>query len=279
MSRSNLTSIPAPPSSYSGKAYSSLVSCWVIQVHPSQTYKQKHFWRVYTLYKLAARPAIQTSTVTDPIDLSWTEKAKYVYVKVDEPQGLSPRFEGPYCIVSRPSRSTVTVRIGSYVNGAPRLQTYNWNCLKIAHLRDGAEEGSRPTLGRKPKQKSPSSSADGPEPTEAVESSPLMTSDAPNVNNQLRAKIQTSDQAKYETLSGNKPHPDYLVKGPIITGQMFEKWSPDMLGPSEPARPVRSTRNPCPKYVDSISVDESHTPRYWSATPDELASINKAIAG
>ena len=86
------------------------------------------------LYKLAARPAIQTSTVTDPIDLSWTEKAKYVYVKVDEPQGLAPRFEGPYCIVSRPSRSTVTVRIGSYVNGAPRLQTYNWNCLKIAHL-------------------------------------------------------------------------------------------------------------------------------------------------
>merc|ERR1712102_200679 len=34
------------------------------------------------LYKLAARPPVETSTVVDPVDLSWTEKAKHVYVKV-----------------------------------------------------------------------------------------------------------------------------------------------------------------------------------------------------
>ena len=83
------------------------------------------------LYKEAARPAIPTSTVVDPIDLSHTEKARFVYVKVDQPSGLQARFEGPYPIVSRPSRSTITVRIGSFIDGKPRLQTYNWNLCKI----------------------------------------------------------------------------------------------------------------------------------------------------
>ena len=45
------------------------------------------------LYKISSRPAIPTSTVVEPLDISHTEKAKHVYVKVDEPTGLSPRFE------------------------------------------------------------------------------------------------------------------------------------------------------------------------------------------
>ena len=59
---------------------------------------------------------------------------------------LSQQFEGPYKIVSRPSRSQVEVRIGSYANGLPRTSTYHWSSCKIAHMRDGATEGSRPNL-------------------------------------------------------------------------------------------------------------------------------------
>ena len=61
------------------------------------------------LYKMTARPLVPTSTVVNPADLTETLQAKHVYVKVDQPSGLQARFEGPYPIVSRPSRSTITV--------------------------------------------------------------------------------------------------------------------------------------------------------------------------
>ena len=184
------------------------------------------------LYKMSARPPIPTSTVVDPIDLSATLNARHVYVKVDQPSGLQARFEGPYPIVSRPSRSTVSVRIGSYVNGSPRLQTYNWNLCKIAHLRENALEGSRPQLGRKPKTSSSSSDSSNSSSTQ---------SSAPESSS--TTSKQTSKKSLSETMSTN-PHPDYLKRGPLITREMFNKWTPELLG----IRPPRSTRNPNPNY-------------------------------
>ena len=102
------------------------------------------------LYKLNERPAIQTSATVDPVDISYTNNVTHVYVKVDEPRGLSPRFEGPYKVIDRPSRTTVTVRVGSFADGNPRLLTYNWSQCKPAHLRHDAKEGERPSLGRRP---------------------------------------------------------------------------------------------------------------------------------
>ena len=37
------------------------------------------------LYKMSAKPALPTSTVVDPIDISYTNSATHVYVKVEEP--------------------------------------------------------------------------------------------------------------------------------------------------------------------------------------------------
>ena len=68
------------------------------------------------LYKLENKPRLKTSSTVEPIDVSYTDKATHVYVKVHEPRGLYPRFEGPWPIVSRPSRSQVQVKIGSYAN-------------------------------------------------------------------------------------------------------------------------------------------------------------------
>ena len=110
------------------------------------------------LYKMSANPALQTSTVTDPIDIEFTKKATHVYVKKENPTGLSECFEGPFEIISRPSRrSQVEVRLGSFANGSPRLQTYNWQTCKLANMREGQAEGSRPALGRKPNPKPPNS--------------------------------------------------------------------------------------------------------------------------
>ena len=103
------------------------------------------------LYKMEAKPALQTSSQPNQIDISATDSATHVYVKVDEPKGLASRFEGPFEIISRPSRSQVQVRIGSYASGEPRLLTFHWTACKIAHMREEAETGSRPKLGRPPK--------------------------------------------------------------------------------------------------------------------------------
>ena len=100
------------------------------------------------LYKMSAKPPIQTSSPYSPNNLDHTSRATHVYIKKANPLSLESKFEGPYEILSRPSRSTIVVKIGSHVDGTPRVLTMNWNSCKIAHLRDDAKSGSRPSLGR-----------------------------------------------------------------------------------------------------------------------------------
>ena len=102
------------------------------------------------LYRLEANPAMPTSSVPNKKDITNTDDVTHVYVKVEEPQGLSPKFEGPYKVMSRPSRSQVQVRLGSFVNGEPRLATFHWSSCKPAHFREAPVEAERPKLGRKP---------------------------------------------------------------------------------------------------------------------------------
>ena len=200
------------------------------------------------LYRVAARPALPTSTVTNPLDLSHTEKARHVYVKVEDPSGLQPRWEGPYPITSRPSRSTIVLRIGSFVDGRPRLQEYNWNSCKIAHLRDDAPEAERPRLGRRPAANAPAP-ADKPSiPSDFNRSASSEGPDSTDANNEPQQTNTSGSQPVEPTLSGRPPHPDYIKKGPIITQDMFKKWTPDLL--NLPTRPVRSTRNANPRYID-----------------------------
>ena len=184
------------------------------------------------LYKLSARPALQTSATVEPLDISYTNKATHVYVKVDNPQGLSCRFEGPYQIVSRPSRSTVEVRIGSFVDGRPRLQTYNWQSCKIAHVREGAPEGQRPTLGRK----KTSASNEVPDSTEA--------------QTKIPAGIQLPSPAV-------TPSVTHSVKPAAVTPSVTSSDVTSAAAQSEPSaaptrRPTRSTRNPHPQYIDAL---------------------------
>ena len=211
------------------------------------------------LYKMSARPALPTSSVSLPLDTTHTEMATHVYVKVDNPKGLSAKFEGPHRIVSRPSPSQIEVRLGSYVNGSPRLQTFNWQSCKIAHMRENAVEVPRPKLGR-PKKNSAGSK---------------------------KTVVEEEEPEPYPSWSP-RPGPMNCNYGPIITEEMLDQWgnipesSPE---PSDPAssRPVRSTRNKNPQYIDAIS-DMDHMwetcgcgcGSLWS--PAELAAINASSA-
>ena len=167
---------------------------------------------------MSARPALQTSTIVNPIDLSKTQNATHVYVKVEDPKGLSPRFEGPFAINSRPSRSQVEVRLGSYVDGSPRLQVYSWNSCKVAQMRPDTQEGSRPKLGRPPTKSSegrlsitPHTSSDDrvPEPTGSNSKMADNSSVQCDQNKQNSpAKIQTSSRPVRSTRNAN---PLYVV--------------------------------------------------------------------
>ena len=210
------------------------------------------------LYKLNEKPAIQTSATVDPVDISYTNNVTHVYVKVDEPRGLNPRFEGPYKVIDRPSRTTVTVRVGSFADGNPRLLTFNWSQCKPAHLRQNAKECERPSLGRRPNPptdscKLKSKQTPPPAADEEVRETSIPVESTDMSNTIERGKFQTPESThadRSETLTSN-PHPEYLRKGPLITKEMFQKWTPDLLGiPS--TRPVRKTRNPNPYYVDSV---------------------------
>ena len=132
----------------------------------------------------------------EKLDIDNTNDATHVYVKIENPQSLCPRFEGPYEIYSRPSRSQVELKIGMFKDGRPRLLTFHWSSCKLAHLREGAEAASRPSLGRRPKA-TEINSEQLPRPTPSsstCQTGPPIepaTSSDPKVNKETTAKIQT----------------------------------------------------------------------------------------
>ena len=207
------------------------------------------------LYRMADRPPVQTSGKKFQNDITSTESATHVYVKVDKPASLCPKFEGPYEIVARPSRSTVTVKVGVSKSGELRTLNYHWSSCKVAHMREDATEASRPKLGRRPKLDVPA----GPDPS-VISPAPQPPEPGPNLQAKKRAKNSTTTSTEkvrsdhHDTLSGKPPHPGYIEKGPLITQKMFDDadWPKILNLPS--TRPIRSSRNQSPNYVDSLSV-------------------------
>ena len=186
---------------------------------------------LHELYKMSERPALQTTSVSNPIDISMADKAEFVYVKNHEPQhGLCPRFEGPFRVVDRPSRSQVTVKVGTFADGSERRQTFHWTSCKIAHMRSDAVEASRPQLGRKPKSDSlskvpdPSSPSDGQNTTDVTQQTNCHVR-RPSVANSRNPESQQNIGAKIQ----------------------------NELTPTARRNPSRSARNPSPYYVDAVS--------------------------
>ena len=177
---------------------------------------------------------IQTSTPTQVPVEEPPASVKYVYTKQHNTTGLQAPYVGPFPVVSRPSRSTAKIRVGYFKNGVPKYEVRSWRDLKIAHLAPDAEEASRPSRGRPP-------------------SKPAQV----QLSSEPASKIQ--DGAQINKL------PDEDAVMPTAT-----KTNSNVGG----KRPARSTRNPNPAYVDSVSC----TPEAWSATSEQLAELNYHIS-
>ena len=96
---------------------------------------------LHTLHQKAARPIKPMSRhrQEEYYMPESTQKATHVYVKLEKTSPLSPRYRGRYPIVSRPSKSTITVKEGTFISGLPKLATYNWETCKVAHMAEGQQ--------------------------------------------------------------------------------------------------------------------------------------------
>ena len=155
----------------------------------------------------------------------------------------------------------ITVKLSIKKDGTPHLQTYNWNLCKIAHLREGAQEATRPRPGRPAKQNTATASSSSE--TRPATSTAMQVPDPPLPSDTRTSKTTTSsekssspssvkEKSKTSGSSSRSPHPDYIRRGPLITEHMFNQWTPDLLNLPD-RRTARSTRNPDPKYIDSIT--------------------------
>ena len=178
---------------------------------------------------MSDKPPVPTSGRRVFKDISETDEATHVYVKVANPLALQPKWEGPYKILSRPSRSTVEVKIGMFRNGEVRKSVYHWTSCKVAYLRQDQPEAHRPPLGRRPKEPSsfsPSTSVSEP-----------ASNDTDNV---------------YFSYGGVPPSapPTGRVSAPNSNDVSLLDESENEPNVSEEvtSRPVRITRNPHPNY-------------------------------
>ena len=177
----------------------------------------------------------------------------HVYAKQHDTKGLESRYRGPFRVMSRPTRTTVEIKVGENKDRTDRTEIRHFGDVKPAYLREDAVEAERPRRGRPPKAEVPIEDANPPPP---------VSSDTSQQSNQNIA----GQPSQNSNVGGN--------------------------------RPARSTRNPAPNYVDALlhAVDFSSPPpgypkagnlkvsstsadptTMWTASPDELADINKSI--
>ena len=192
------------------------------------------------------------------------ESITHVYTKQHNTTGLQAPFFGPFPIVSRPTRSTVKIRVGYHKDNSPRYEVRHWRDLKVGFRRPEAPEGQRPQLGRPPAKPTTTS---GSEPATEVTENMLTRTSQADQPTASKEKINKSAQIVSPNSNGAKIQKPPNPHGPVITKQMFDNadWPTILQLPSQ--RPTRSTRNPNPLYVDSM----------WTASEHDLEIINKSI--
>ena len=186
------------------------------------------------------------------------EGVTHAYTRQHQTTGLQTPYEGPFKIDSWISRSVVKLEVGVYKDGRKRFEIRHANDLKFAHPKSLAAPAQRPKLGRPPK---PSVPVAGSNQTDAKSLGPEPSNFPSNVNkfNPLSATDSQSNHATSNAVAGEQSsnfparENSNAIPGP----------------PPLPAftRPQRSTRNPSPKYVDSI----------WVASAEDIAQINNDI--
>ena len=102
---------------------------------------------------------------------------------MDNPQGLQPRYHGPYPINKRTGDTTIEVRTGTFKSGKPRLELHSWNNAKPAFLSEDSVVAERPKLGRPVKEPPPPST---PVPTQLTPNEPSAVETATSVRQPVK---------------------------------------------------------------------------------------------
>ena len=108
------------------------------------------------------------------------DTATHVYIRLDNPQGLQPRYHGPFLIKKRLGNSTIQIKTGTYKSGEERLEVHSWNNAKPAYMSEDMLAIDRPALGRPSK------------PLKTLEDSALKPLEVPSMeNNQLASEADS----------------------------------------------------------------------------------------
>ena len=179
----------------------------------------------------------------------------HVYIRVQGGQSLQPKFFGPCLVVDRPSKSTITVKTGTYRNGKDKLETHHWQNARPAFVGPNTKIAERPTLGRPP--------ASGPADVSGQTDVPEVYVPPPPTVTENRFDVQPEQLPE----STNEDQNTVNQTLPVDDPPNFERQNST---PAEPAhRPVRTTRNvPHPKFQDYSM---------WSASKFELQALNESI--
>ena len=134
---------------------------------------------------------------------SLPDTVTHVYARQHDVKGLSPRFIGPFPVTSRPSRSTIEIKVGLYKNGTERREIRHLTDIKVANMRDDTVIAERPKLGRPSKSSDPASNPEN----DQVTSRP---------NNQNKTHDETKVQENSPNLAAILPTFDFSVPPPPV---------------------------------------------------------------
>ena len=177
------------------------------------------------------------------------DNATHAYTRQHQTSGLQAPFEGPFRIVERLSNSTIKLEVGKFKDGTARYEIRHLNDIKFAHPESLAAEVQRPSRGRPSNRSSP----DGSRP---VTDAGMLTNPVPD--QQVPFPHPPTQPAE---------SPKLLVNKPAVANQEAVNHETSNSERPELSRPVRSTRNPSPKYIDAI----------WIASDEYLQNLNKSI--
>ena len=179
-----------------------------------------------------------------------------MYARQHDTKGLEPSYRGPFKILSRPSRSTLEIKVGLTRSGEVRSEIRAWADCKPAFRRNDTIEAERPMRGR-------------PRKNTAVDTPPDTADDASAA---MPDTLEEPVTANNNTSGTDNPlqttQPRYNLrprKSKEVAQIDFSKPPPKRAGNSN--------------GFSTSSDPQSVTPSAWIATKHELDAINASIVG
>ena len=157
------------------------------------------------------RPAMPTSINVEnkPVE-TLPESVSHVYARKHEARGLSPKYIGPFPVISRPSRSQIVIKVGTNKDGSFRTELRHISDIKVAYVREGTQEAVRPKRGRPSKQAEVSSPSTSTPPSVSLPNVDL-SQPPPSLaaNSNLKS---TSAEPQIALITGPPPIPSFPLK-------------------------------------------------------------------